>query len=320
MLEPSQAHIRIMTYNIGWDSIFQEAGLLDNLVRHDSRAAAFARVVRAIDPDVICLQEIDPARDPGQVALILEAAIPQGNGKEWQLARGQDNVIASVYSLSLIGQQVASPGDFLDFGHAMALVDLPDPDFPMDLYVICTHLPALGGQENISARQQHADTIAGWIRDLRTSGGEIDLPPNNPFIVLGDLNVYDTDPAHHLTTLLTGDILDEITYGPDIRPDWDGTALADALPSHNAERKDFYTWRNDTAEFNPGVLDRILYTDSVLSALHGFILNTTIMTPEELDSAGLRSGDIMLEPNEGVVDHLPLVVDFQLLSFEPQDP
>lgn len=319
MVEPSRPHIRVMSYNVGWDSIFEKAGLLDRLWRRDSRATAFVRIIRAVDPDVICLQEIDPARDPNQVAHILDRALPLDDGMKWQTSSGQDNVIVSRYRLGMRKQQVAYHGDVIDFGHAMAIVDVPSSEFPKGLYVICTHFPALGGQQNIEARQRHADMIVSWIRDIRTPGGEIDLPPSTPFVILGDFNVYDTDPAHHLTTLLTGDILDERTYGADIAPDWDGTALADALPSHNVGGEDLYTWRDDTSEFNPGVLDRIMYTDSVLTAPSGFILDTTIMSVAELEAADLRSGDVMLKPDEGVFDHLPLVVDLEFRNLERQD-
>jgi endonuclease/exonuclease/phosphatase family metal-dependent hydrolase len=319
MQEPASPHIRVMSYNVGWDSIFQKTGLLNGLWSGDSRAAAFVRIIRAIDPDVICLQEIDPARDPQQVADILNAAVPLADGKTWQVYSGQDDVIAARFELVMRAQQLAHHGTTLNFGHAMALVDLPDLDYPADLYLVCAHFQALAGQENVEARQKHADMIVGWIRDIRTPGGEIDLPTNTPLVVLGDLNVYDTDPAHHLTTLLTGDIVDERGFGPDIAPDWDGTALADALPHHNGDGQDVYTWRDDTTDFNPGVLDRILYTDSVVTASNGFVLNTTIMTEAELGEAGLRPGDVMLKPDEGLYDHLPLVVDIEFRHAAGQD-
>lgn len=170
-----------------------------------------------------------------------------------------------------------------------------------------------------SARQVHADEIVRWIRDIRTPGGEIDLPPNTPIVVLGDFNVYDTDPAYHLTTLLTGDIVNEDDYGPDIAPDWDGTSLADALPRHNARGDDVYTWRDDTQEFNPGALDRILYTDSAIAVSHAFVLNTTDMTEAELAGSGLKAGDVMLDAGTGRYDHLPLVVDMELRDSKSRD-
>jgi len=300
-----------MSFNVGWDSIFSDADSQNHRWRSDSKPAEFVRIVKAIDPDIICLQEINPVRDPQRVGSILDAAIPLGNGKTWQTHSGQDNVIAARFDLVMRAEQLGHYGHNTNFGHALALVDLADANYEEDLYLICTHFQAKGGQEDIEARQEHADAVMGWIRDIRTLGDMIDLPANTPIVVLGDFNVYDTDPAYHLTTLLTGDIVNEDEYGADSAPDWDDTSLADALPRHNASEDDVYTWRDDTQEFNPGALDRILYTDSVISVSHGFVLNTAVMTEAELEVAGLKAGDVMLDPETGRYDHLPLVVDIE---------
>jgi hypothetical protein len=130
-------------------------------------------------------------------------------------------------------------------------------------------------------------------------------------VILGDLNAYETDPALHVATLVTGDIVNEEEYGVDFAPDWDATALTDALPSHNASGAANYTWRNDTSEFNPGALDRILYTDSVIAVSHSFVLDTTAMTESELAAAGLEAGDVTLELETGLYDHLPVVIDLR---------
>jgi endonuclease/exonuclease/phosphatase family metal-dependent hydrolase len=304
----SRQHVRVMSFNPGWDSIFPDDDPQNDSWRHDSKPSEFVRIVRAIQPDILCLQEIKPARDPQQVADILDAALPLDEGG-WQAQSGQDNVIAARFELRLRDSAMVIPGPVTNFGHALALVDLPDAEYARDLYLICAHFASQGGQANVEARQAHADAIVQWLGDLQTPGGEIDLPVDTPVMVLGDLNVYDTDPAYHLTTLLTGDVVDEARYGPDIKPDWDGTALTDALPRHNATGEDTYTWRDDTQEFNPGVLDHILFTDSVLSVEHAFVLNTLVMTEADLEAAGLQAADVLLDLQAGRYDHLPLVVD-----------
>ncbi len=307
--KPSPGYVRVMSFNPGWDSIFPDDDPQNDPWRRDSKPAEFVRIVQAIQPDVLCLQEIKPARDPQQVAGILDAALPLGEGGVWQAHSGQDNVIAARFALRLQDSALVIPGTFTSFGHALALVDLPDADYAQDLYLICAHFKSQGGEANVEARQAHADAVVQWLADLQTPGGEIDLPAGTPVIVLGDLNVYDTDPAYHLTTLLTGDVVDEATYGPDVPPDWDGTALTDALPHHNGSGEDTYTWRDDTQAFNPGVLDRILYTDSVLSVAHAFVLNTLAMAEADLEAAGLQAADVLLDLQAGRYDHLPLVVD-----------
>ena len=146
-------------------------------------------------------------------------------------------------------------------------------------------------------------------RRTERARGEIDLSQGTPIIVLGDFNVYDTDPANHLTTLLSGDIDNEGKYGNDILPDWDETGFADAIPRHNGAGVETYTWRDDTQEFNPGVLDRILFSDSVVMVENSFVLNTRILSEDELEAVGLEAGDVILDSTTGRYDHLPLAVD-----------
>jgi endonuclease/exonuclease/phosphatase family metal-dependent hydrolase len=310
----SPVHIRVMSFNVGWDSIFLDDDPQNDPWREYSKGPEFVRILQAVKPDILCLQEINPLRDPGQVGDILDRALPLEGGAVWQVHSGSDNLIGARFSMSMESSKVVIGSPLPGWGHAMALVDLPEEMTEKDLYLICAHFKSQGGQANIDARQAHADSISAWIRDLRTPGGEIDLLAGTPLIVLGDLNVYDTDPAYHLTTLLSGDIVDESKYGNDFPPDWDGTDLEDALPHHNAMGLETYTWRDDTQEFNPGVLDHILYSDSVIQIENGFVLNTMTLTQEALKRAGLQAGDVLLAPERGIFDHLPLVVDISFIK------
>jgi endonuclease/exonuclease/phosphatase family metal-dependent hydrolase len=306
-----------MSFNVGWDSIFPDDDPLNDPFRQDSSGPAFARILKAIEPDIICLQEISPNRNPQQVGDILDAMLPLESGRKWQTHSGRDNVIAARFDLAMKDEKRVISDGITNPGHAMALVDLPDGEYENDLYLICAHFKSQGGEANIRARQVQADAIISWLADAKTPGDEIDLPFGMPIVVLGDFNVYDTDPAHHLKTLLSGDIVNEDKYGGDIMPDWDETDLADALPHHNGVTEDVYTWRDDTQEFNPGALDRILYTDSVISVEHAFVLNTEIMTEGEIAEGGLQAGDVMLDPETGRYDHLPMAVDLWFHEMQP---
>jgi len=310
----SPGHIRVMSFNINWDSIFSEDDPQNHEFREYSTGEAFVRILQAVQPDVLCLQEINQRRDPAQVAGILDAALPLDAGESWNASSGFDNLIAARFPLGMQEEKRMGLGGTIDIGHALALVDLPDAAYQPDLYLVCAHFKSSGGETNIRMRQAHADGLVAWMDDLQSEGGEVDLPEDTPIVLLGDFNVYDTDPAYHLVTLLEGDIVDESRFGPDTPPDWDGTALADALPSHNAAGEAFYTWRDDTQDFNPGALDHILYTDSVISLEHAFVLNTMSMSEADLAASGLQSGDVALDPDTGLFDHLPLVVDISLIS------
>ena len=66
--------------------------------------------------------------------------------------------------------------------------------------------------------------------------------------------------------------------------------------------------------FKIGILDHILFSDSVLKVENTFILNTSILTEEALDLLGMQEFDVALNPITGYFDHLPLVVDFSIVD------
>ncbi len=302
------ADLRVLCFNINWDSIFAPDDRANHKYRRHDTRESFVRILRAVKPDIICLQELNPDRKAKALADMLDEILPLGEGQHWQAYLGRDNLIAAPFPLRLTAEDCDPP---TGRGHATALIDLPDARYPADLYVVNAHFKSAGGKENIARRQRHADALMAWIRDARRPGGHIDLPAGTPMVICGDLNVYDNDARRHYFTLMTGDILDEKSYGADFLPDWDNTIMGDALPVHNARGVDRYTWRNDTTPFNPGALDRVIYTDSVLRIAHAYILDTATMTDAELAAAGLERADVALNLKTGEFDHFPIVVDFE---------
>ena len=310
---PGPASLRVMSYNINWDSIFPPDDPQNHDLRSASYGAAFRRIVAAVRPDVLCLQEINPARDPAHVSALLEETLAPDGQQDWTAASTRDSVIAARFPVRAEGAGLVVPPFPQELAQPAALVDLPDDVYgALDLYVICAHFKAGGNVYDRLLRQRQADVIMRQVGDALTPGGNLDLPEDTPLVILGDFNIYTTEAAEHLNTLLTGDIDHEDQYGPDVQPDWDGTALADALPSHNGLGADFYTWRDDGSPLPPGSLDRILFSDSVLAVQNAFVLNPTLLTEDALAAAGLEADDVLLAPAEGYYDHLPLVVDFEL--------
>jgi endonuclease/exonuclease/phosphatase family metal-dependent hydrolase len=107
-------------------------------------------------------------------------------------------------------------------------------------------------------------------------------------------------------TLRTGDIIDNATFGPDIKGDWDATDIVDIKPA-DAYTGDKDTWPSDIS--NPtSRLDRIYYTDSCVRVERSFVLNTRKMSSAQLAAAGLQYLD-----NQNASDHLPVVADFVIL-------
>lgn len=300
-----------MNYNVNWDSIFPDDDPDNHELREFDREDAFARMMRVIRPDILCLQEINYLRGTQELGQFLGEVM--GDGAIWQVANVRDILIGTRFELVESGYELVTGSPLLELQQAAALIDLPDEQYTADLYMICAHFKSSGSRADILLRSRQADVIMAHVRDLTTSGGAIDLPDRTPFVILGDFNIYDTDPALHLRTLVNGDIYDEGKYGPDLEPDWDQTELADALPNQNGSLASFYTWRNDAEPFLPGALDRIIYSDSALEIANSFVLNTNLLADQLLQELGLLKNDVLLDPAIGYYDHLPVVVDFVIL-------
>jgi exonuclease III len=270
--------VRVLTYNVLFDGLFK-------------RPAPFLRLLRAIDPDVICFQEIwtHTAR---QAADQVSLALPDAT---WFGAHTSEGHVVSRYPI-IEARAIDEAGNY------WALIDLPDDRYDADLSIVSAHPPCC---DNEVGRQEELDGIAAWVRDL-VARGERGLPEGTPIVVAGDMNLVGR--SRQVRTLVEGEIVDEATYGGSGPLDWDGTALADAEPRH-AGGHDTFTWRDPRSSFAPGKLDYVVYSDSVLKLANAFTLATEELTPEVLARYGLRAGD-----TAQASDHLPVVADFTLVA------
>jgi len=277
-------HIRVVTWNVLFDGLFK-------------RPAPFIRVLRALDPDVICFQEIW-AHTARQAADYVALAIPE---VEWHGLNTHEGHIISRYPMLEAAAIDAS-------GNYWALVDLPDGTFEVDLSIVCAHPPCCDKEVE---RQEELDGIAAWTRDTMTPGDSpihegapaaFDLTEGTPVVIAGDMNLV--GGASQVQTLLSGRIADEDRFGMSFAPDWDGTPLTDAWP-RTAGDVTVATWRDERSSFAPGKLDYIIYSDSVLQLERAFILATEELAPEVLARYGLRLDDTLVAS-----DHLPVVADF----------
>ena len=283
----------------------------------EERSAAMARVIVALNPDVIVFQEITLSPDDvnaSELRLWLESNIDPG---PWHMHDGIDtgirNVIASRLELDMLETQTDPAPLNSPRGATMARVDCPDERWSTDLYLIGVHFKAFGDCESERKRQGAADSIANWIGDLRTPGGVVDLPAQTPIFVLGDMNFY-SDGLQPELTLLNGDILDEDRFGSDIPGDWDETALADLRPPQLVTGETWTLWGDDSYE--PSRTDRIVTTNSVLMRQNMFVLNTTVLPSDVLDQYGLQVNDTT---REVASDHLPVVIDLRDPAYCPSD-
>ncbi len=292
-----------MSWNVDYDHIFPAVDA--------TRAAKFVRVFNAVSPDVLCLQEIYN-HSQSQLKTLMDSVQPLGTPDGWYVYVDTNggNAIVSKYSLSL---QQDNPVVHGSGNCGMALIDLPNAQFSQDLYMMNVHYKCCNGFD--TQRQSSSDGMVNWMRDARTAGGSITLPTGTPMIVMGDLNLVQSPQP--LTTLLDGNVQDNVTFGADSAPDWDGSNNSVLTPFHNVTGSDTYTWRNDGSSFAPSRLDFITYTDSVLNSTHSFILNTTTMTAGDLTATGLQLLDSCFDNIGSEFDHLPLVADFTVVP-EPQ--
>ena len=274
-------HVRVASYNVLSDGIFDPG----------ATEAAYRRILGVIDADVWIFCEVWN-HNAQETAARLEQLLPAGPGKTWDAVKlDSGNVIVSRYPI--IGSWEVLPGSRL----TAARIDL-SPDQDRDLLAIACHLSCCTADQN---RQEQADALVAFLRDARTPGGQIDLPQDTPIVAGGDFNLVGL--RQQLDTILTGNIIDEGTFGPDSPPDWDGSDFDLPATTHTDLRVG-YTWRRDTSSFYPGLLDFLFVTGSVVDLGNHYILDTRTMTSASLAASGLQVGD-----TESASDHDPRVLD-----------
>lgn len=280
----ASAHLRVVNHNV----------LNDGLFSPGSTQQAFTRLYAAVDADVWILGEIWD-HDAQETAARMEQLVPSGAGLAWHaVKRDTGNVIVARWPI--VESWEILPGSRI----SAALVD-PGPEQTHDLLVIAAHFSCCTADVS---RQQQADALIAFVRDAQTPGGRIDLPTGTPIVAGGDFNLVGW--RRQLETLLTGDVFDESTFGPDHAPDWDGSDF-DLAPSTHNEQRVGYTWRNDGSSFLPGLLDFLFYTGSAVGLGNHYVLDTRTMRPATLTAAGLLASD-----TEQASDHAIRVTDLVL--------
>ncbi len=275
-------HVRIAAYNVENDGLFDGG----------STEAAFDRLLSAADADVFVFCELW-SYDAADVVDRMEEFLPPSGGESWYaVKRDAGNVVASRFPI--LDSWEILPGSRL----TGVLVDLR-PDTDSDLLVVANHWSCCTADGN---RQMQADALIAFLRDARTPGGAITLVENTPIVAAGDFNLVGL--RRQLETLITGDIADNGTFGPDSPPDWDGGDFAMTLARHPDARL-VYTWRRDSSSFYPGKLDYVFFTSSVATLHKAVVFETRTMSPATLAANGLGADD-----TEIASDHAAIVADF----------
>jgi len=270
---------RLVTYNT------LNTGILES-----DRQPKFQRIIQALDPDIIALQEHSEWNEIGD---IISSWFPEDTWYQGYTFR--DLVVLSKYPIINQANLISSERTMC------ALLQTDDPINPY-LLILNSHFSCC---DNDDDRQEQVDELVQVLREWRLNdNGPFDLPEGTPMFHVGDFNFVGY--REQIETVTAGNIQDEGIYGSDFPLDWDGTAITDLFSRHTHKRM-AYTWRSDGSSFNPGKLDYVLYTNSNLSILNHFVLNTLAMPDSVLNEWELEAEDT----NEAS-DHLPRIVDFMV--------
>ena len=249
-----------------------------------SESGKFARMIQAIEPDILNLQEIYD-HSPNQTRNRFVGWM-DGSSKDWYVAGNNDCKTISRYPI-LHSEPLS--------GNLVVLVDTTDV-LGRPLLIFNAHTPCCG---NDDGRQWEIDEMLQFLGRVR-AGNHDDIPSDVAVQIAGDLNLVGF--AQQLDSLVEGDIVNESEFGPDIAPDVDGSSLLDPFPLQTESRL-AYTWRNDWSWYWPGRLDISIISDSVLEPGRQLVLETRRMSAPRLAEHGLQADD------SGCSDHLPIICD-----------
>ena len=270
---------RLVTYNTLYTGILEP-----------DRQPKFQRIIQALDPDIIALQEHSEWNEIGD---IISSWFPEDTWYQGYTFR--DLVVLSKYPIINQANLISSERTMC------ALLQTDDPINPY-LLILNSHFSCC---DNDDDRQEQVDELVQVLREWRLNdNGPFDLPEGTPMFHVGDFNFVGY--REQIETVTAGNIQDEGNYGNDFPLDWDGTAITD-LFSRQTHKRMAYTWRSDGSSFNPGKLDYVLYTNSNLSILNHFVLNTLAM-PDSI----LNEWELEAEDTNEASDHLPRIVDFMV--------
>ena len=292
---PAATDVRVLSYNAKNDFERERAAILDS-----SRRPRYRRILAAVRPDVVALQEIYE-----QTAAEAERAAEESLGlpTDWSWAkRGPDLVLGSRFPIdaahAITGFRQYESGAFLldtraVWGRPFLVVVMHPP---------CCNDPATDASPSRNVqRQRVVDGVAAFLRRVKRGAGPFDVPSGTPIAVVGDMNFV--GDSQQPRTLRTGAIVDTTTFGPSAAPDWDGSALLDVNPRQTGAPL-HTTWVEAGSSFLPGRLDYAFVSDSVVDVVHAFALRTATLPAAQRAAVGLRADD-----TAQASDHLPVVVD-----------
>ena len=299
--------LRVVTWNVS-DGNFRD------------RPEAFQRVLAALSPDVVLLDEVYADVTTADLARFGEGLARDGESSwNWWLAAGggRQRTAVAARGLELRGEEDLArvdhdPGALerwvLEVGDVPESPRMPPPSTlarseaggglsatgawvtvdGQDILFVPVDLQSAGydGSPRDRLRELQARTLNRAVAAVLADR------PDAGLVIGGDLNLVGS--ARPLARLRS-----ELGSG------------GDNLEVARLERlrdRSLATWRSTRARdpFSPGRLDYVLYRSSVLQVERAFVFDAADLSPDALEQLGVRVSDTLES------DHLPLVVDFRV--------
>ena len=328
------AHIRIMTYNV-YDGIgigVDTTPATSNSFGLQHQYDYLGRICSAMDPDVICLQEVEPSADLGDTIDVVQGWADTYFGAgvfcvyvSTTTDNYNRNVILSRYPFAdLNGDGEATGHDIYVFpgpgglppgtpvgghlrGWAQAEIDLPDEVYLGDLYVGNSHLKCCpeGMAERLEAAQNTAyyiNEVLNRVTDPLYQGTLDPLEPDTPVVLCGDFNEdEDHNGRYGPVAWLAG-----WTEDPNDGTDRDETEarLDTAVEPFSGDRR---TYRDSTSK-----LDYILVQDSIATVATEFVFQSDEAYDEGALPPQLEGLYWSYMASSLASDHYPVIVDLIL--------
>ncbi len=241
----------------------------------------FARVIQALAPDVVLVQEWTEGTTADTQAWFVGNV---GGAEEWNVVKAAGDLATgggvAVVSRFPLEMRISGPPMGGERGTPVRFVGAVAQTPIGAMLVGSTHLKCCGfaGSPEDQRRNAEAAGINAAVRGIEAPALRV---------ITGDMN-------------LVGSITPLDTLGRGL--DADGSDLAAAATRVLGDRV-LVTWGKADEAFAPGRLDYVLYSDGSLQAVNAFVLDTRRLSDGSLARLGLERTDC------DASDHMPLVVD-----------
>lgn len=282
--------------------------------RLQERAERFGRLLAALEPDIVLLDEVSPETGTAAIRAVLP---PLGEGGGWHVVLGsgggrQRGAIASRAPLETAEElrYVSYPDSVLEMTMGLALPGLPE----VARNARRGGIPVAGAEVTLD----HGRLLAVAF-DLVCCGNSEDAPQDAirriETAAIRDAVERQAAAASHDGVLLGGDFNLVGSRHPLAAAaralDVDGTDLS-VVYALQLDGLSSATWRAPGGPFPPGQLDYVLYSDASLAVRRAFVFDSSDLSAAEREAHGLRADD-----SAAASDHLPIVVDFGWIEREP---